>query len=187
MSKITIISGSPNTHSRLNGLIRYAQVHLEQQQCEVDIIHVASLPAEHLVHAQFDSPAIMGAHERVAQADGIIIASPVYKASCTGVLKSYLDLLPQKAFRDKTIAIYFVGGSSAAQLSIDYAMKPILSSMGAKHFAANVFACEHTIERMENDAQHQPIGFRLTPEIEERLHLSLHDLLHSCSSLKIPY
>jgi FMN reductase len=58
-------------------------------------INVSDLPAEDLISAHFD-PAIQQANELVEKADAIIVASPVYKASYTGVFKTYLDLLPQK-------------------------------------------------------------------------------------------
>jgi len=61
------------------------------------------LPAEDLIKARFDSEAILNANKKVAEADGVIIASPVYKAAYTGILKTYLDLLPQKGFAEKTI------------------------------------------------------------------------------------
>lgn len=38
MMKIAIISGSPNEKSRLNGVIHYAKLKLEQNGCEVQLI-----------------------------------------------------------------------------------------------------------------------------------------------------
>lgn len=174
MKKITIISGSPNAKSHLNGVIAYAKSKLEQSGCEVMLIDVASLPAEDLMHVNFGSMAIQRANALVEAAEGIIIASPVYKTTYTGVLKAYIDLLPQKGFQDKTVAAYFVGGTISNLLSIDYALKPLLASMGAKCFAENVFAVDDQIERSE-DAEHQ-IQFRLSEELKRRIDASVSDL-----------
>jgi FMN reductase len=102
MRKITIISGSPNERSRINGVINYAKSKLEQNGFDATVIDVPSLPAEDLIHANFNSKPIRAAHAKVEEAAGIIIASPVYKTTYTGVLKTYIDLLPKKALKIKS-------------------------------------------------------------------------------------
>lgn len=175
MSKIAIISGSPNNRSRVNGVIQYAKLKLEQQGCEVAIIDVYSLPPADLMHASFNSKPILSAHAKVEEATGIIIASPVYKTTYTGILKAYVDLLPQKGFKDKIAAAYFVGGTISNLLSIDYALKPLLASMGIKSFAENVFAIDSQIERIE--VRNQDIQFQLDDEIQQRMDASILDLI----------
>ncbi|MEO2255419.1 NADPH-dependent FMN reductase [Paenibacillus amylolyticus] len=175
MSKIAIISGSPNSRSRVNGVIQYAKSGLEQKGCEVAIIDVSSLPPADLVQANFTSESIKHPHAIVEAASAIIIASPVYKTTYTGVLKAYIDLLPQKGFKNKIIAAYFVGGTISNLLSIDYSLKPLLASMGAKSFAENVFAIDNQIERMEDGEQN--VRFQLAEEIQQRIDSSLSDLV----------
>lgn len=175
MRKIAIISGSPNEKSRINGVINYAKLKLEQNGCDVTIINVPSLPAEDLIHANFNSKPILAAHTKVEEASGIIIASPVYKTTYTGVLKTYIDLLPQKGFKDKIAAAYFVGGTISNLLSIDYALKPLLASMGAKSFGENVFAVDNQIER--NEGSEQKIRFQLADELEQRIDASVLDMI----------
>ncbi len=46
-------------------------------------MHVRDLPAEDLVYANFSSPAIQEAQKKVADADAVIIVSPIYKAEAT--------------------------------------------------------------------------------------------------------
>ena len=86
MSKIVLIAGSPTNGSRLFGLTQYATDHLALSGFDVDLISAAELPAEDLLHANFNSPAIQQALATIAQADAVIIASPVYKASYSGAL-----------------------------------------------------------------------------------------------------
>ncbi|WP_017688380.1 NADPH-dependent FMN reductase [Paenibacillus sp. PAMC 26794] len=175
MKKITIISGSPNEKSRVNGVVNYAKETLEQSGCEVSMIEVYSLPPEDLMHANFNSKPIQSANAKVEEAAGIIIASPVYKTTYTGVLKAYLDLLPQKGFKDKIVAAYFVGGTISNLLSIDYALKPLLASMGCKCFAENVFAVDNQIERAEDHEQN--IHFHMSEEVLQRIDTSTSDLI----------
>ncbi|MCA0758106.1 NADPH-dependent FMN reductase [Paenibacillus sp. N4] len=179
MPKIVIISGSPNLSSRLNGMIGYVRQKLAEQQYETSVVTVVSLPAEDLVHAKFGSPAILEANALVEQADAVIIASPVYKASFTGVLKAYIDLLPQKGLNGKIIAPLFIGGTIAHLLSIDYSLKPVLASMGAKHYVSSVYAVDSQINRTQEPNQ-DPI-FELNEELQERLSDTVGELIYELS------
>jgi len=175
MSKIVIISGSPNAGSRLNGMLKHIEQQLAKQNLSADTISVVSLPAEDLVQANFTSEAILTANKKVEEAAAVIIASPVYKASYTGVLKAYIDLLPQKGFLGKIITPIFIGGSMAHLLSIDYSLKPVLASMGAKHYTGSVYAVDSMINRTQ-DNEGTPV-FELSPELIERLNAITDELL----------
>lgn len=175
MSKAVMISGSPNPGSRLTGLTRYAERRLQSADAFGGYIDVSALPAEDLVRAAFDSPAIAGAHALVAEADAIVIASPVYKASYTGVLKTYLDLLPQKALAGKTVTPLFIGGTIAHLLAIDYALKPVLAALGANRFTSAVYAVDSQIVR--SDRPDGELEFTLDIELQTRLDAVLDELL----------
>ncbi|MDQ0160970.1 NADPH-dependent FMN reductase [Aeribacillus alveayuensis] len=173
MSKVVIINGSPFPSSRLNGLIQYAEQQLQQKGIEIDHIQVAQLPAEDLIKAKFDSEAILNANQKVEQADGIIIASPVYKAAYTGVLKTYLDLLPQKGLLGKTILPLFIGGTLAHLLSIDYALKPVLSTMGGRYILGGVYAVDAWVTRKENEQ------YSLSEELVQRLDAAVEEFANA--------
>lgn len=175
MSKIVIISGSPSPSSRLNGMIQFVRQKLSEQSLATDLITVVSLPAEDLVHANFGSPAILEANALVEQADAVIIASPVYKASFTGVLKAYIDLLPQKGLTGKIIAPLFIGGTIAHLLSIDYSLKPVLASMGAKHYVSGVYAVDSQINRTQ--APNEDPVFEINEELQARLSNTVDELI----------
>ncbi|REE82718.1 FMN reductase [Paenibacillus taihuensis] len=163
MPNVVIVSGSPSQVSRLNGLTGYAEEKLRQLGWEVSYLHVASLPAEDLILARWDSPAIIEANKRITEADAIIIASPVYKASFTGVLKTYLDLLPQTGLEGKVILPLFIGGTIAHLLTIDYALKPVLSALYAKHVTSGVYAVDSQVKKLEAG------GLELDEELAKRL------------------
>lgn len=167
MSRVVILSGSPNISSRLNGMTDYVRQALAEAGMKTALIQVIDLPPEDLVYAKFNSPSILAANELVAAADAVVIASPVYKASYTGVLKSYIDLLPQKGFEHKLIAPVFIAGTMAHMLAVDYALKPMLASMGANHFTKTVYATDDSITReQEQDGQYR---FTIAETIQTRL------------------
>ncbi|MCR2803921.1 NADPH-dependent FMN reductase [Paenibacillus soyae] len=172
---IVIISGSPNATSRLNGMIDYVRHELENRGYPTKTITVVTLPADDLIQARFGSPAIVDANRLVDEASAVIIASPVYKASFTGVLKTYLDLLPQKGMENKLVLPLFIGGTLAHLLSIEYALKPVLASMGARHFIRGVYATDNQINRIQESSNETK--FELNDEVTERLQASVQELI----------
>ncbi|MHA6482090.1 NADPH-dependent FMN reductase [Paenibacillus sp. strain BS8-2] len=183
MSSIVIISGSPNATSRLNGIIDFVAKELGQNGHSTKSITVVSLPAEDLVHARFGSPAIVEANRLVEEASAVIIASPVYKASYTGVLKAYIDLLPQKGLEGKLVLPLFIGGTLAHLLTIDYALKPVLASMGARHFIRGVYATDEMVTRIQDGGVET--RFEVSDELADRLRASAQELVEELA-LRLP-
>lgn len=161
--KITVITGSPTSTSRLFALVDYAVESLSAKGAEIEFVHATDIPAEDLVFAKFGSEAVKAAVAKVEQADAVVIASPVYKASYTGLLKTFLDLLPQKGLEKKIVLPLFIGGTMAHFLSIDYALKPVLSSLGARYILTGVYAVDAQVVRNEQGET------EINEEIKQRL------------------
>jgi len=159
---IAIVTGSPTRPSRTLGLAQLVEQRLAREAFRVRTIHVRDLPPAALLHADFNDPAIKEASEVIAQADGVVIASPVYKAAYTGVLKSFLDLLPQFALRDKVVLPLLTGGTLAHVLALDYAVRPVLQSLDPKLIVGGLFVLDKGIELADD-------GARLDPEVSPRL------------------
>lgn len=173
MARIVIISGSPSGSSRLNGLLQEAKERIRQSELQADEIIVSELPPEALIRTRFDDPAIIEANRLVAQADAVIVATPVYKASYTGVLKTFLDLIPQKGLENKPVLPLAIGGTLAHLLVLDYALKPVLSALGASHILNGVFAVDTQVTRLD------PAGFELESELKSRLGSKIEELLQA--------
>ncbi|MBD2845363.1 NADPH-dependent FMN reductase [Paenibacillus sp. IB182496] len=171
MSKVVIISGSPSPSSRLNGIVQYAEQFLERAGFVPERITVVELPAEALIHAKFGDPAIIAANKLVEEADAVIVATPVYKASFTGAIKTYLDLLPQKGLAGKVILPLALGGTFGHYLMLDYALKPVLSALGGSKILSGVFVLDTQVDRTED------LQFSINDsQIIERLDTTLHNV-----------
>jgi FMN reductase len=72
-------------------------------------------------------------------------ASPRRKASYSGVLKAFLDVLPQFGLRNKVVLPLVTGGTLAHVLAIDYALRPVLSSLDPLHIVAGLFVLDKQI------------------------------------------
>jgi FMN reductase len=68
---------------------------------------------------------------QLAQADAVLLASPVYRASFTGALKNLLDLTPLDALRDKPVGIVAMGASAHHYLGVDGHLRAVLAWFGA--------------------------------------------------------
>lgn len=169
MAKIVVINGTPSLVSRINAVIEYAENALRERGFEVERINVAELPAEDLIHTKFESEAIVKANGLVAEADAVIVVSPVYKASYTGVLKTFLDLVPQKGLAGKITLPLFMGGSLAHLLAIDYALKPVLSVLGARYILGGVYAVDSQAVRNDQGVVElaEELKLRLNSVLEE--------------------
>ena len=171
MAKIVVINGTPSLTSRINAVIEYAEARLSGSGFEVNRINVVELPSEDLIHTKFESEHIVKANGLVAEADAVIVVSPVYKASYTGVLKTFLDLVPQKGLAGKIVLPLFMGGSLAHLLSIDYSLKPVLSVLGARYILGGVYAVDSQVVR--NDLGE----VELSDELKLRVNDALEELL----------
>lgn len=147
MATVLAVSGSPSASSRTARLLHPVKERLARLGHEVTTLDVRALPAAALLGADTGHPEIARAAALVRDADGVVIGTPVYKAAYSGLLKSFLDVLPQDALTDKTVLPLATGGSTAHVLAIDYALRPVLSSLDASHILRGLFVLDRHITK----------------------------------------
>ncbi|MCF1486623.1 MULTISPECIES: NADPH-dependent FMN reductase [Pseudomonas] len=170
---VVSVGGSPSLRSRSGVLLERSRDWLQERGVEVVTFQVREFPAEDLLHARFDSPQVRHFNELVAQADGLVVATPVYKASFAGALKTLLDLLPERALEHKVVLPIATGGSIAHMLAVDYALKPVLSALKAQETLQGIFADDSQVAYGEGARPAQ-----LAAALEQRLQDSL-ETFHS--------
>jgi FMN reductase len=146
MANVLTINGSPSTNSRTSALLSDLARRLEADGHRVQRLNVRDLPAEDLLHARANAGGIASAVAEVGRAQGIVIGTPIYKAAYTGILKAFLDLLPQFAFAQKTVLPIATGGTLAHVLALDYGLRPVLSSLGARHVVGSHFVLDKALD-----------------------------------------
>src|SRR4029078_4867334 len=105
----------------------------------VERLHIRDLSPQALLLGDTAHRTIAAAIAQVARARAIVVATPVYKAAYSGVLKVVLDLLQQPALKDKTVLPIATGGSPHHMLALDYALRPVLQALAARHILPGVF------------------------------------------------
>jgi FMN reductase len=173
MSLIVTIVGSPSADSRTLALTRTVGADLSSRGFDVQFINVRDLPAEDLLWGRVESPALRSAFDLLERARGVVVATPIYKAAYTGVLKSFLDVLPQFGLRGKIVLPLATGGTIAHVLALDYALRPVLSSLGAAHVVGGLFILDKLLQRRPDG------GVDVDPEISGRLNGIVADFVSS--------
>ncbi|WP_034913863.1 MULTISPECIES: NADPH-dependent FMN reductase [Erwinia] len=164
--RVITLAGSPRYPSRSTALLTLCQHRLEQRGVEVIPWNLHNFHPEDLICARFDSPALLALNEDLEKADGVIVATPIYKASFSGALKTLLDLLPERALEHKVVLPLATGGTIAHMLSVDYALKPVLNALKAQEVLHGVFADDSQVTHYDR----QPV---LSPVLDARLNESL--------------
>src|SRR2546425_10598 len=103
------------------------------------LVDLAALPAEPLL-GRGTSAAVAGAIEATTRAGVIVAGTPVYRATYSGLLKVFFDLLPQDSLIGKIGVPLVTGHDSAHALSIDHGLRPLFASLGATVIAGAVYA-----------------------------------------------
>jgi FMN reductase len=169
VSSIVALAGSPSTTSRTVALLTHLAGGLRADGHDVTVVPVRGLPAEALLSADAGNPSVAAAVAEVAAADGLIVASPVYKAAYSGVLKTFLDLLPANALAGKAVLPLLTGGAPTHALAVDYALRPVLAALGARHVVPGLFLLDKQIERT-------PDGVSLAPDLQATVDAAVGEL-----------
>ena len=115
MSSVLSISASPQAVSSTHAVLTHVNRRIVGAGHTVRTVQVRELPPAALLSADASDPAIADAIAAVAAADAVVVATPVYQAAYSGLLKVFLDLLPQFAFRGKAVLPIVTGGSTGAR------------------------------------------------------------------------
>jgi FMN reductase len=145
MARILAVSGSPSPVSRTTAVLDLVSDRLAREGHEIDVLYLRTLPAHPLLFADMSDPYVAGARDRLEQADAVVLATPVYKASFSGLLKVWFDSVAQLALTDKTVLPLATGGSLTSVLALDYALRPVLSAMGAAHVVPGYFVLDKLV------------------------------------------
>ncbi|GAB3541620.1 NAD(P)H-dependent oxidoreductase [Arthrobacter tecti] len=121
------------TRRELDGLDLRADVTtIELRELAVDI-------ANNMVTG-FAPPALADALQSVKDADALIVVSPVFSGSYSGLLKSFFDVLDNTVLEGMPVLIGATGGSIRHSLMLDHAMRPLFSYLRARVAPTAVYA-----------------------------------------------
>lgn len=155
--RIVAVSGGLQRPSRAATLAEHLLGLIgEDVHCEQDLIELGEL-APQLAGALWRSQ-LPEAVERqlvaVEQADVLVVATPVYRGSYTGLFKHFFDFIHQDALVDTPILLAATGGSERHALVIDHQLRPLFSFFQARTLPLGVYATDSDFAegRVHNEA-----------------------------------
>jgi len=107
----------------------------------------------------------------VEQADVLVVATPVYRGSYTGLFKHFFDFIHQDALIDKPVLLAATGGSQRHALIIDHQLRPLFSFFQARTLPLGIYATDEDFVdyRLKNEALIERAGLavqRALPLVE---------------------
>jgi len=133
------ISGSPSATSKSRVLVEYALGRLAARGATTQLVDLAALAAEPLLGRGTDA-AVTAAIEAATRAGIVVAGTPVYRATYSGLLKLFFDLLPQDSLMGKVGVPIVTGHGAAHSLAVDHGLRPLFASLGATVVANGVYA-----------------------------------------------
>lgn len=130
MTGITVVVGNPQRDSRTRLVAEeVADALARRSGAQVDpTIELADVATSLFT---FPAPEVEALLERVASAPVVVIASPTYKATYTGLLKAFLDRYGSDALRAVTAVPVLTIGAPTHALAVEVGLRPLLVELGA--------------------------------------------------------
>ncbi len=142
---IVAVSGGTNTPSKTESLIQ----HTLDELAKVIPIRV------HFIKLSEIGPLLSGAIYRnqlpasvqadldaVESADALVVGTPVYRASFTGLFKHFFDFVEQTALVDVPILLSASGGSERHALILEHQLRPLFSFFEAQTLPIGIYATD---------------------------------------------
>lgn len=137
---VAVLVGNPQVRSRTrSAALRVAtELYGGAPDFEIDLADLGPAlldPANDWVDA---------AIEQVAQSRLLVVASPTYKGTYTGLLKLFLDRIPAGALAEVTAIPLMLGADYRHALAVETFLKPVLNELGASTPTSGLFLLDRT-------------------------------------------
>jgi FMN reductase len=151
MGPVGIVVGNPKPRSRTLEVARAVAdaaagaVGLAGPAVEVEVDLAELAPAVF----DWSSAEVRDAVEAVSKTSLLVVASPTYKASYTGLLKSFLDWFGTTGLDGVTVIPVMVGAAATHALAVEVHLRPVLVEIGASMPTRGLFVTEDEISRLQ--------------------------------------
>ncbi|HEY1134714.1 MAG TPA: CE1759 family FMN reductase, partial [Nocardioides sp.] len=105
----------------------------------VELRDVAHALTDHLLTG-FAAGGLAEAIGDVARADGLVVVTPVFSASYSGLFKTFFDVLEPETLAGKPVLLAATAGSARHSLVLEHALRPLFSYLRAVTVPTAVFA-----------------------------------------------
>ncbi len=97
----------------------------------------------------FPAPSLKAAIDTVLAADGLVVVSPIFNASYSGLFKTFFDVLERDSLDNMPVVLGATGGTARHSLALEHAVRPLFAYLGAATVPTAVFAAAEDWGRVE--------------------------------------
>lgn len=146
--KLTVVTAGlsrpSSTRMLADRLSEAASAHLRDHDLvpEIEVIEVrdhAHDLADHLLTG-FPSAELRKAIDTATGADGLIVVTPIFTASYSGLFKSFFDVLEPDSLAGKPVLIGATGGTARHSLVLEHAVRPLFAYLRSVVVPTAVYA-----------------------------------------------
>jgi FMN reductase len=150
--RIVAVSGSLHRPSSTTALVAaLAEAVARRLDADIELIELADVGPQ--LAGALDRAALTPDAERavlsIEEADLLVVGSPVYRASFTGLFKHLFDFVDQHALTDVPVLLAATGGSHRHALTIEHQLRPLFAFFQALTLPVGVFAASEDFEHGE--------------------------------------
>jgi FMN reductase len=151
MSEVGVVVGNPKPRSRTFE-VGCSVARMAAEAVGVDASDLLDVDLADLGPALFDwtSPDVQSAVDSVAACKLLVVASPTYKATYTGLLKSFLDWFGTTGMSGVTTVPVMVGAGPAHALAVEVHLRPVLVEIGATLPTRGLYVVESDLPRLDD-------------------------------------
>jgi FMN reductase len=88
----------------------------------------------------FPTGELAGVLERLTAADGIVVTTPLFTTTYSGLLKSFVDVLDKDSLTGTPVLLGATGGTARHSLALEYSLRPLFTYLRADVATTSVFA-----------------------------------------------
>ncbi|MFF8195066.1 FMN reductase [Streptomyces bobili] len=141
--KLVVVSAGLSVPSSTRLLAdRLAAATVGRTPADVQVVELRDLAVEiaHNLTSGFPGRDLAAALGAVTGADGLIVVTPVFSASYSGLFKSFFDVLDKDALAGKPVLVAATGGTARHSLVLEHALRPLFAYLRAVVVPTGVYA-----------------------------------------------
>ena len=167
---IVAVSGSLNHPSRTATLLTaFLGAIATRVDAETTLVNIADHAAllGGVLNLKQAPETLAAAYRAVFAADVLVIGSPIYKASYTGLLKHFFDLIDPRELQGKIAVLSANGGSDQHALVIEHQLRPLAGFFGMYTAPTGLFARDDAFEKFADGGGYNIVEQGLLARIDE--------------------
>ncbi|MCU1360502.1 MAG: NADPH-dependent reductase [Ilumatobacteraceae bacterium] len=149
-ARVTVVVGNPKAAGRTTtaavATATAIQAWAGVADGDIEVIELADLTAELFA---WGDPAVAAAKQTVLSSDVLVVASPVYKASFTGLLKAFLDQFGHDELAALVTVPLMIGAGAVHTLAVEQQLRPVLVEIGASCPTRGLFVHENQLDTLD--------------------------------------